>query len=88
MPQTRQSFWLDARTNDGACPQSGQRRGQIASSVMLIAIVAAVVLAISSRVHAQEQPLGETLRRLERRLDELERDNKAIREENARLLQQ
>jgi hypothetical protein len=88
MPPTRQSFWLDAKTNDGACPQSGPRRGPGGPSVAFLAIVAALVVAGSGRVHAQEEPLGEATRRLERRLDELERDNKAIREENARLLQQ
>ena len=88
MAQIRQSIWLDARTNDDACRQSRQRRGQVGSSVALLAIVASVVVAGSGRVHAQEVPLGEAMRRLERRLDELERDNKAMREENARLLRQ
>ncbi|MFL5339890.1 MAG: hypothetical protein ACJ8F7_07050 [Gemmataceae bacterium] len=88
MPQLHQSFWLDAGTNDNATPQTGQRRVRVGSSVGLLAIVAAVVVAFSGRLHAQEEPRGEALRQLERRLDQLERDNKAIREENARLLQQ
>jgi hypothetical protein len=88
MPQTRQTFVLDARTNNDACLPSGQRRGQVSSSVALLAIVAFVLIAVSGRVQAQEVPLGEAMRRLEQRLDELERDNKAVREENARLLQQ
>jgi hypothetical protein len=88
MPQIRQSFGLDAKTNDSACPHGSQRRGQVGSSVALLAIVVAVVVAGSGRVQAQEVPPGEAIRRLERRLDELDRDNKAMAEEIARLQQQ